>query len=438
MRQTSCGRKLALVLAVTVTLATPLATLSTPAQAAVPTSAVSGVWTEPTAGYGFLDAAISNARTSIDLSMYELSDSTIEQDLVNRAEAGTDVRVILNSAYEGSSENAAAASTLTAGSVHVVWAPSSQIFHAKYLVVDGTAAYIGTGNFVTSDYSSTRDFWVKDTNTGDVRAIESTFDADFAHDGTAPRHSGGLVWSPGSTGALVNLIASASHSLLVENEEMDSATIESALESAARRGVSVDVVMTQDSSWTSALDRLAAAGVHVRLLSESQIYIHAKIICVDCTQSSGTVFVGSENFSTASLSYNRELGVVTKTLAAVRAVRSAVTADYAIGSTLQAPSSSPPNSSSSGVAITSIIATISRGSRESLSVHAKPDESCTLTVVLPSGYTSEASGLGSETTNASGNATWTWNVSSETDPGTAHATVSCAGASAARTFTITS
>lgn len=440
MRQSETGVKIGVVLLILAATLAPLAILDSPAQATVPTSAVAGVWTEPEAGYGFLDAAINGAHTSIDLSMYELSDSTTEQDLVARAQAGVDVRVILNSAYDGRSENSAAASTLSAGSVHVVWAPSSQIFHAKYLVVDGAMAYIGTGNLVASDYSSTRDFWVRDANPSDVNSITATFDADFAGSGAAPEHAGGLVWSPGSTGTLVNLIASARHSLLVENEEMDSAAIESALEGAARRGVAVDVVMTTDSSWTAALDRLVSTGVHVRLLSESQIYIHAKVICADCTGSSGSVFIGSENFSTSSLSYNRELGIVTATPAAVHAVRAAVNADYGIGTALQGPgSTSSTGTPGSGVTITSIIATIARGNEESLSAHTtKPDESCSLSVVLPSGYSSEASGLGADTTNASGNATWSWRVSSETDPGTARATVKCGSTSASRTFTITS
>jgi phosphatidylserine/phosphatidylglycerophosphate/cardiolipin synthase-like enzyme len=119
--------------------------------------------------------------------------------------------------------------------------------------------------------------------------------------------------------------------VLVENEEIDSAAIEQALSSDARRGVDVKVVLTYSSEWSSALAALERAGVHVSTLNSSQVYIHAKVICVNCTASSGTVFIGSENFSTSSLSYNRELGVVTTSLIAVRAVESAVNSDYATG-----------------------------------------------------------------------------------------------------------
>ncbi len=292
-------------------------------------SPVSNVWTEPAAGYGFLDAAIEGAHQTIDVSMYELSDRVTEDDLVARTRAGVDVRVLLNSAYDGRSENAAAASRLTSGGVHVAWSPASTIFHAKYVVIDDRAAYIGTGNLVAYDYSSTRDFWVKDSVSVDVAAITTTFNADFAHEGISPADSEGLVWSPGSASALVDLIASARHSLLVENEEMDNSTIEQVLIAAARRGVVVKVVMTYSSEWAGAFAQLERAGVRVSTTSEaSYLYIHAKVICADCTATSGTVFIGSENFSTSSLFYNRELGVITSSLPAVRAVESAVDADF--------------------------------------------------------------------------------------------------------------
>jgi hypothetical protein len=399
---------------------------------------ISRSWTEPQAGYFFIDAAIDHARTGVDLSMYELSDPSIERALVDDARRGIDVRVILNAAYEGTSENANAASVLREGSVHVVWAPSNQIFHAKYLVVDSSTAYIGTGNLVPSDYSSTRDFWVSDTQPSDVSAIIATFNGDFDHGGTTSRQSGGLVWSPGSTGTLTGLIDSARHSLLVENEEMDSAPIEDSLILAARRGVDVDLVMTGDPEWSAALGRLAEAGIHVHLLSGSQIYIHAKVICADCTATSGTVFIGSENFSTSSLVYNRELGVVTTTPTAVQGARAALESDYSVGVPFRSPTTTTPVvAPGHGVTITAMVSSIAAGGYVSLSVHStKGSDSCSLSVTLPSGYSSESEGLGHATTNAAGNVSWHWRVGTSTDPGTATAAVTCSAGTTSRTFTI--
>jgi phosphatidylserine/phosphatidylglycerophosphate/cardiolipin synthase-like enzyme len=391
------------------------------------------VWTEPASGYGFLDAAINVARHSIDLSMYELSDPTFEHDLIARADAGVDVRVILDSDYEGSTENAAAFDLLHASEVHVEWAPSNQIFHAKYAVIDRRAAYVGTGNLQSQYYSTTRDFWVEVTRTADVNAIARTFDADFGRS-YATSAAPGLVWSPGSTSALVGLIDAARHSLLVENEEMDSLSVESALEGAARRGVSVKVVMTESSSWTAALSDLARDGVHVRVLNSSQVYIHAKVICADCSGIAGAVFIGSENFSTSSLSYNRELGVITTTPLAIRAVEDAVNSDYAQGSPVAAPTTSTNTGS---LAVTAFEASIDPGDEDSLSIHSpKPNDTCDLVITLPSGYTSESHGLGSARTNASGDVTWTWEIGPSTDPGTARASITCSAGSVERSFQI--
>jgi phosphatidylserine/phosphatidylglycerophosphate/cardiolipin synthase-like enzyme len=396
-------------------------------------------WSEPASGYGFLGTAVLGARHSIDMSMYELADTTLERDLVAKASSGVDVRVLLDSDFNGARDNAQSYALLHASRVHVEWAAPNQIFHAKYVVIDAAHAYIGTGNLASRDYTATRDFWVEDTAPSDVHAVASTFATDFAHGAAPARQSGGLLWSPGSATALVNFISSSRHSLLVENEEMDFAPIEQALDAAAARGVSVHVVMTSSSDSTAALRGLAGNGVHVRVLGASQVYIHAKVICVDCAAGTGTVFIGSENFSTSSLDYNRELGIFTKSPAAIRAVASAVDADYDAGTAVSGtPTPTSPVSSDAAVAITSFEASIARGAEDSLSAHSRrADDTCTLRVVLPSGYVSQSRGLGSARANAAGNLQWTWEIGPDTDPGTAQATVTCGAETVRRDFTIT-
>jgi hypothetical protein len=199
--------------------------------------------------------------------------------------------------------------------------------------------------------------------------------------------------------------------------------------------------MTSSSDSSVALHGLASDGVHVRVLGASQVYIHAKVICADCSGGVGTVFIGSENFSTSSLSYNRELGLITKTPAAVRAVAVAVEADYRSGAAITAPASTyPPPATSSGgaVAITAFVASIARGAEDSLSAHSRTaDDTCSLRVVLASGYVSQSRGLGSARANGAGNVSWTWEIGPSTGPGTAHATVTCGAGTVSRSFTIT-
>ncbi len=305
-----------------------------PASVTAASSATLSTTVEPQAGYNFLYAAVHAAKHSIDMSMYELNDNTFDSDLAARAHAGVRVRVLLDSDYGIKNYNTPAATYLLHHGVHVTWAPSNQIFHAKYLIIDDAILYVGTGNLTAEYYSSTRDFWITDRSDGDVKEAAARFESDFTKKFvTQPPRTADLVWSPGSTEALLGVINGAHHTLAVENEEMNSSTIESALIAAAHRHVHVEVVMTYNSQYTSALTKLAKAGVSVRTLSSDQVYIHAKVLCADCTATAGTVFVGSQNFSTSSLVYNRELGVLTTSLTVVKPVRAAVAADYAAGTT---------------------------------------------------------------------------------------------------------
>jgi len=296
---------------------------------------VTTTWVEPLNGYGFLANAINGARASVDLSIYELVDPSIQNDLIAKAAAGVDVRVLLDTADGGQADNAATFASLQAGGVNVQWAPTNQIFHAKYLVIGASVVFVGSGNLVASDYTSTRDYWIRATPPADVRAVQSTFNSDFATTVASPYAAPGLVWSPGSSAPLVRFINSARRTVLVENEEMNSGAIELALEHAAARGVDVKVVMSASPSWTSAFAQLVRHGVHVHTLESAQLYIHAKRICVDCTSAGGTVFIGSENFSTSSLSYNREFGLITRSRGSVRAVLNAAMSDYRIGSNVR-------------------------------------------------------------------------------------------------------
>jgi cardiolipin synthase A/B len=281
---------------------------------------------------------MSSARQSLDMTMYELSDPMAEQILIADHDKGVRVRVLLDHDYSGGSVNQSAYSTLSAAGVPVAWANDSEIFHQKTITVDAAASAIMTGNLTPQYYATTRDFVVMDGQPADVAAIESVFASDWS--GTAPSpgpRGDDLVWSPGSQSGLIALIGSAVHSVVVENEEMDSSAIEESLEADALRGVNVTVVMTSDSEWDSAFSELESAGVHVVLYPDtsSALYIHAKVIDVDGAKA----FLGSENFSTASLEYNRELGVITSSTDVTGPLSLALFSDIAGG---QGKGTSPP------------------------------------------------------------------------------------------------
>jgi len=334
--------------------------------------------TEPASGIGPIYKLITGARHSVDLTMYELADPTAEADLAADAGRGVDVRVLLDRHLE-KSRNTSAYNYLNAHGVHVRWAPAGTTYHQKTLTVDNATSVIMTLNLVASDYSGTRDFAVIDAGRADVAAIVATFNADFAGRAINPPDGADLVWSPTNAKASVlSVIDGAKHTLATEDEEMNDPAVTAAMAAAARRGVHVTITMTADSEWDQAFNVLARAGAHIRLYPDkaTALYIHAKAIVADAGRSGQRVLVGSQNFSVASLGYNRELGILISNVHIVAAMSATLAGDYA-GATAY----SPPAPSKSGASCTAT-ATVYNASRDENNVYVhsnQPDQEATAT-----------------------------------------------------------
>jgi cardiolipin synthase len=311
------------------------ATASAPRDAIASRSTASApalkVLTEPADGLAAIYKLIGAARSSVDLTMYELADTTAEKDLAAAAARGVDVRVLLDRHFEKSA-NRSAYRYLAARGVHVRWGPAATTVHQKTLTVNNATSVIMTLNLTSRYYAGTRDFAVIDRNHADVAAIVATFNADFAGRAVTPPDGADLVWSPtNAQSSVLSVINGASHTLSVEDEEMDDPAVTSALARAARRGVDVKVVMTANSDWDPAFSQLVRAGVHVRLYADDSraLYIHAKVILADAGRAGRRALIGSQNFSVASLDYNRELGILTTSRPVIAAVNATVARDYA-------------------------------------------------------------------------------------------------------------
>jgi phosphatidylserine/phosphatidylglycerophosphate/cardiolipin synthase-like enzyme len=311
----------------------PAAASSAVVPRAAPKGGLLGVLVEPQSGLARVYKFILGARHSLDMTMYELVDPVAERDLATDAGRGVRVRVVLDQNRERS-RNSPAYHYLAAHHVRVVWADRSyDATHEKCVVVDGKEALVMTMNLDSGYYATTRDFAVFDSSHADVGAIVAVFDADFAHRPLVPPHGADLVWSPGSLPAMLAVIDGARRTLSVENEEMSSPDIVQALVAAAKRGVKVRITMVADSYYDEAFDRIVAAGgkVHLYPDTDTGLYIHAKVTVADAGRKDQRLYVGSINFSDASLFYNRELGIVTGDGPVLAAVNAVVARDYAGG-----------------------------------------------------------------------------------------------------------
>jgi phosphatidylserine/phosphatidylglycerophosphate/cardiolipin synthase-like enzyme len=264
---------------------------------------------EPDDGRQPLLDAIGQAQSSIDLAIYELTDSQTVTALEDAAGRGVAVRVLAEPLPGGRAANVRTIAALAKKGVQTRdSSPSFRLTHEKAMVIDGSRALIMSLNLVAETFHDTRDAAITDTDASDVAEIESVFQADWDRSPVTVSDPA-LVWSPDNARArLLGLLESANTTLDIYAEELTDRQVIAALTSAVDRGVSVRLLMTDTGSHDPARpgrSQLVSRGAQVRLLSKP--FVHAKVVIAD----GATAFAGSENFTAQSMDDNRELGLRT-------------------------------------------------------------------------------------------------------------------------------
>lgn len=86
--------------------------------------------------------------------------------------------------------------------------------------------------------------------------------------------------------------------------------------------------------------------------------------------------------------------------------------------------------------ITALSSPVRAGQTASLSARAAPGATCNISYVTPAGTVSTAQGLISKVTDATGNASWSWVIGTNTRSGTGSVRVTCGGVSATQPIVI--
>ena len=355
--------------------------------------------TEPAAVYPFTSpestreaflAFLGSARTSILAAVYTLTDPTIAGLLADAARRGLDVEVLLEGAPVGGIDPDAwgLAGSLAAAGAHVRWLDGApdvvkryRYLHAKYAIVDGRAAWIGSENFGPSGFpppggSGNRGWAVAIEDPVLAGHLGLVFDDDFdprRRDSilaeasslgpglagpvpgpwpTAPPRpavAARLVIAPDQAlwaGGLLDLLDAARESVWIELFYLEDAWgegpnpfLEATLR-AARRGVTCRILL--DGSWwnddpeAEGNDDVAARlnafaerdglPLEVRLVEPRGPIdrVHNKGVLVD----GRAVFVGSMNWAHGSATENREVGVIVEGRELAGAFEASLLADW--------------------------------------------------------------------------------------------------------------
>jgi phosphatidylserine/phosphatidylglycerophosphate/cardiolipin synthase-like enzyme len=289
---------------------------------------------EPSDDGQALVAAINGATKSVHMTMYLLSSSAVINALISAKNKGRDVHVLLNKTFPmGQGSNSSVYSQLQSAGVTVGYAPAGyELTHEKCVIVDGTTAWIMTMNATQSSPTDNREYLVVDTDADDVAEAETIFQADAANTNPVLAAGAKLVVAPtNARPRLQTLINGAKTTIDIESEELSDSTLVPLLAAKADAGVKIRIVLANTTPSAAQQTAVTTLKAHkVTVLSLATPYVHAKALVADGT----LAYVGSANFTAASLTSNRELGVIFSTATEIAKVSSTIASDVASGSPL--------------------------------------------------------------------------------------------------------
>ncbi len=257
---------------------------------------------------------IGLAHKTLLIKQFTFTQPELMQAVVDRKNAGVDVRVMLNPKRSGGDRaNDATFEFFQKAGVSIQWAsPKFYVTHEKSIVVDGQAALIATFNLCEKYFTLTRDYGVIVQEPEKVAQIIEGFEADWAHrDDWKPAPESGLLWSSGnSRQAMSHFMDSAKHTLEIQHPKFVDATILDRIAEAAHRGVAVRVLCGGKhgiSDWDildtfSSLRVMHRSGVKVH--KQKNMRLHAKLVIADKSRA----IVGSMNIDRSAFDLRRELG----------------------------------------------------------------------------------------------------------------------------------
>ena len=282
---------------------------------------------------------IESAGESIRFKIYLLTYRDVKAALVQAANRGVDVQVIIEkNPVGGGDSNQESYDQLVEGGADVRWAPPDyRLTHEKTLVVDDRIALTGTFNYTNSSFNSNREYGLLIDQPALVSDIAAVFDADWA--GVQPELSAQspIILSPTtSRDAIHSLIDNAKETLWLEQSSLLDDEVTDRLVAAVRRGVDVRFIgalrQGEDDYARANHELLRAAGGQVALLSDP--LVHAKVIVADEKQA----LIGSINLTYSSMELNREMGVLTEDEGVLVRLMETLQADWqSAGQMVEAP-----------------------------------------------------------------------------------------------------
>jgi phosphatidylserine/phosphatidylglycerophosphate/cardiolipin synthase-like enzyme len=303
---------------------------------------------EPDDGIEPVREFINSAQSSLLIKQFTFTEPSLIAAVIDRKNAGVDVRVQLNAARSGGDRaNDDTFEQLQNAGIAVQWAnPKFYVTHEKSIVVDEKAALVATFNLMEKYFTLTRDYGVITDNPYHVAQIVEVFNADWEHRDWDCSAYEGLLWSnSNSRYHMAQFIDTATERLDIQHPKYVDAVILERLAAAADRGVKVHVLCGGKhgiSEWDildtfASLRTLKRFGVKVH--KQKNLRVHAKLIIVDNRHA----LVGSMNIDRSAFDLRRELGIMTDDPAIVGRLKDVFESDWDTSHHYEAPDPLDPS-----------------------------------------------------------------------------------------------
>jgi phosphatidylserine/phosphatidylglycerophosphate/cardiolipin synthase-like enzyme len=259
-------------------------------------------------------AAIKQAKTSLDLTIFRFDRPEIEKALHAAVARGVKVRALVAHTNRGGEKLLRKLEQrMLAGGVTVTRTGDELLrYHGKMLIVDNRTLHVMLFNYTALDARS-RSFAIMARNRALVAEAVRLFEADAARQPFSPPARQLVISPDNARTALSAFIRGARKELLIYDPKVSDSSMVRALQDRVGKGVEIRI-----------LGSVGKRGTRLQCLKLAGMRLHARVIIRDGRQA----FLGSQSLRPPELDIRREIGLIVKNAAIVRALRAVFEKDW--------------------------------------------------------------------------------------------------------------
>ena len=272
--------------------------------------------TQPEAGPGPILAAVRRAKRTIDIVIFRFDLKELEKELAAAVERGVTVRALIANTNTGGASNLRKLEQrLLKTGVTVCRTDDDLVrYHGKLLIVDRARAYILGFNYTDEDIRS-RSFGVQTRSRKTVKELLRLVDSDANRTDYVPRARDLVVSPENARRRLEEFIRRARTCLDIYDPQASDDAMLALLERKVQEGVRVRMLGELEKKWQK-------AGFKARAFPGGRLHVRTII------RDGRRAFVGSQSLRKLELDERREVGIIIRERAIVRAIEKTFRKDW--------------------------------------------------------------------------------------------------------------